>query len=66
MAIQYFDSPFHVTHNENVASKMATEMERSILIMDCIKSSSVEEIEVADRLDVTDSRVSELATSKIK
>ncbi|RON58741.1 hypothetical protein [Pseudomonas frederiksbergensis] len=66
MAIQYFDSPFHVTHNENVASKMATEMERSILIMDGIKSSSVEEIEVANRLDVTDSRVSELTTSKIK
>jgi predicted XRE-type DNA-binding protein len=66
MPIQYFDSPFHVTHNEEVASKMASEMEFSILIADGIQKPDVKEIEAAGRLNVTYSRVSELSTGKIE
>ncbi|MDQ0124380.1 hypothetical protein J2W17_003330 [Pseudomonas lini] len=37
MAIQFFDSPFHVTHGKEVASKIALKMELSVFITDCIK-----------------------------
>lgn len=66
MAIQYFDSPFHVTHDEEVASKMALKMELSIFITDCIKKLGLKQGEAAVRLDVTQSRISELATGKIE
>lgn len=66
MAIQFFDSPFHVTHGEEVASKMALKMELSIFITDCIKKLGLKQSEVAARLNVTQSRVSELTTGKIE
>jgi predicted XRE-type DNA-binding protein len=66
MAIQFFDSPFHVTHDEEVASKMALKMELSIFITDCIKKLGLKQSEAAAILDVTQSRVSELATGKIE
>lgn len=66
MAIQYFDSPFHVTHDEEVASKLVSEVEHSILIADGIQTTDVKEIEAAGRLNVTHSRVSELSTGKIE
>ncbi|WP_213942146.1 hypothetical protein [Pseudomonas sp. dw_612] len=65
MTIQYFDSPFHVTHDGEVASKIAGEMELSILA-DCIKKPGVKEDEAAVGLDVIDSRASELATGRIE
>ena len=37
MALQFHDSPFHVTHDEETASKMALKMDLSIFITDCIK-----------------------------
>jgi predicted XRE-type DNA-binding protein len=66
MAIQFFDSPFHVTHDEEVASKMALKMELSIFITDCIKKMGLKQNEAAARLNVTQSRVSELTTGKIE
>ncbi|MGF6111826.1 hypothetical protein ABH906_001885 [Pseudomonas frederiksbergensis] len=42
MTIQYFYSPFHVTHDGEVASIIAGEMELSILA-DCIKKPDVKE-----------------------
>ncbi len=66
MAIQFFDSPFHVTHDEEVASKMALKMELSIFITDCIKKLGLKQSEAAARLNVTQSRVSELTTGKIE
>lgn len=65
MTIQYFYSPFHVTHDGEVASIIAGEMELSILA-DCIKKPDVKENEGAAGLDVIDSRASELATGKIE
>ena len=66
MAIQFFDSPFHVAHDEEVASKMALKMELSIFITDCIKKLGLKQSEAAARLNVTQSRVSELTTGKIE
>jgi Uncharacterized conserved small protein len=66
MALQFFDSPFHVTHDEEVASKMALKMELSIFITDCIKKLGLKQSEAAVRLNVTQSRVSELTTGKIE
>ena len=31
MALKFYDSPFHVTHDNETASKMATEMDLSIM-----------------------------------
>lgn len=66
MALQFFDSPFHVTHDDETASKMAMKMDLSIFITDCIKKLGLKQSEAAERLNVTQSRVSELATGKIE
>lgn len=66
MAIQFFESPFHVTHDDEVASKMALKMELSMFITDCLKSLNLKQSEAAARLGIAQSRVSELATGKIE
>jgi predicted XRE-type DNA-binding protein len=66
MAIQFFDSPFHVTHDEETASKMAVKMDLSIFITSCIKKMGLKQSEAAERLNIAQSRVSELATGKIE
>ncbi|KOX98834.1 hypothetical protein [Pseudomonas nunensis] len=65
MVIQYFDSPFHVTHDEEVASQMAEEMKLSILITDCIKNPDAKENEVAIRSPVSHSQGSEVMSKAI-
>lgn len=66
MALQFHESPFHVTHDEQTASKMALKMDLSIFITDCIKKRGLKQHEAAARLNVTQSRVSELANGKIE
>ncbi|QCY10000.1 MULTISPECIES: helix-turn-helix domain-containing protein [Pseudomonas] len=66
MAIQFFDSPFHVTHGKEVASKIALKMELSVFITDCIKTLGLNQSVAATRLNVTQSRISELTTGKIE
>lgn len=66
MALQFHDSPFHVTHDAETASKMALKMDLSIFITNCIKKLGLKQAEAAARLDVTQSRVSELANGKIE
>ncbi|MCQ9876938.1 helix-turn-helix domain-containing protein [Pseudomonas aeruginosa] len=66
MALQFHDSPFHVTHDEEAASKMALKMDLSIFITECIKKMGLKQSEAAVRLNVTQSRVSELANGKIE
>ncbi len=65
MALQFHDSPFHVTHDEEAASKMALKMDLSIFITNCIKKLGLKQSEAAVRLGLTQSRVSELANGKI-
>lgn len=66
MALQFHDSPFHVTHDHETASKMALKMDLSIFITDCIKKLGLKQNEAAARLNVTQSRVSELANGKVE
>lgn len=66
MALRFYESPFHVTHDAETASKMAVKMDLSIFITDCIKKMGLKQSEAAERLNVTQSRVSELATGKIE
>lgn len=66
MSIRYYDSPFHVTHDEETASKMALKMDLSIFITDCLKQMKLNQTEAAARLEVTQSRISELANGKIE
>ena len=66
MALQFHESPFHATYNAETASKMALKMDLSIFITDCIKKMGLKQHEAAARLNVTQSRVSELANGKIE
>ena len=66
MALQFFESPFHATHDAETASKMAVKMDLSIFITDCIKKMGLKQSEAAERLNIAQSRVSELATGKIE
>ncbi|MEJ1390450.1 MAG: helix-turn-helix transcriptional regulator [Candidatus Sedimenticola sp. (ex Thyasira tokunagai)] len=66
MALKFYDSPFHVTHSEEVASKMAMKMDLSIMLTNLIKSKGWTQSEAAARLGVQQSRVSDLANAKIE
>lgn len=66
MPLQFHESPFHATHDAETASKMAIKMDLSIFITDCIKKMGLKQHEAAARLNVTQSRVSELANGKIE
>ncbi len=66
MALQFHESPFHATHDAETASKMALKMDLSIFITACIKRMGLRQHEAAARLNVTQSRVSELANGKIE
>ena len=56
MTIQFFDSPFHVTHDEEIASKMVWKWSCPY-ITDCIKKPGLKENEAELRLNVRHSRV---------
>jgi len=66
MALQFHDSPFHATHEAETASKLALKMDLSIFITHCIKKLCLKQGEAAVKLNVTQSRVSELANGKIE
>jgi predicted XRE-type DNA-binding protein len=66
MALKFYDSPFHVTHNEEVANKMAMKMDLSIMLTDLINAKNWTQTEAAENLAVTQSRISDLKNSKIE
>ncbi len=66
MALKYYDSPFHVTHDDEVASKMAMKVDLSIMITNLIREQGWTQSEAADNLNVHQSRISELANAKIE
>jgi predicted XRE-type DNA-binding protein len=66
MALKFYDSPFHVTHDDEQASKMAMKMDLSIMISNLIKEQGWTQSEAAERLSVQQSRISELANAKIE
>lgn len=66
MTIKYYDSPFHVTHDEETASKIAMKMDLSIMLTRLIKDRGWTQMEAADYLGVNQSRISELKNAKIE
>ena len=66
MALKYFDSPFHATHSEEVATKMALKMDLSILIAGAIAKNGWTQKQAAAHLQVTQSRISDLKNNKIE
>lgn len=66
MALIFYDSPFHVTHDEETANKMAMKMDLSIMISRLIKNKKWTQKEAAEHLKVKQSRISDLMNSKIE
>lgn len=65
MTLKFYDSPFHVTHAEDVASRMAMKMDLSIMLSHLIKSHGWTQDEAAERLGITQPRVSDLVNAKL-
>lgn len=66
MALKFYDTPFHVTHNAETASKMAMKMDLSIMISNLIKEQGWTQVEAAERLGIKQSRISDLKNAKIE
>ncbi|WJM79366.1 helix-turn-helix domain-containing protein [Pectobacterium brasiliense] len=66
MALKFYESPFHVTHDAEIASKMAMKMDLSIMITHLIKEKGWTQKEAAEKLGISQSRVSELKNAKIE
>ena len=66
MALKFYDSPFHVTHDEETANKMAMKMDLSIMLTSLIEKNKWTQTEAAERLGVKQSRISDLMNSKIE
>ncbi|MFT4926491.1 MAG: putative XRE-type DNA-binding protein [Phenylobacterium sp.] len=65
MGLKFYDSPFHVTHDDEVANKMAMKMDLSIMLSNLIATKQWTQSEAAVVLGVKQSRVSELMNHKI-
>lgn len=66
MALKFYDTPFHVTHDAETASKMAMKMDLSIMISNLIKEQGWTQVEAAERLGIKQSRISDLKNAKIE
>ena len=66
MTLKHYDSPFHVTHNDDVASKMAMKIDLSIMLSKLIKNKGWTQAEAAEALDIKQPRVSDLVNAKIE
>lgn len=66
MTIKFYDSPFHATHDEETASKMALKMDLSIMLSNLIKEKGWTQETAAKNLGIQQSRVSDLKNAKIE
>lgn len=66
MALKFYDSPFHVNHDEETASKMVMKMDLSIMLSRLIQSKQWTQARAAEQLEVTQSRISDLMNGKIE
>ena len=65
MSVKFYDSPFHVTHDNEVATKMAIKMDLSIMLSKSIKDQNWTQAQAAEFLGVHQSRVSDLINAKV-
>jgi len=66
MALKFYDTPFHVTHDNETASKMAMKMDLSIMLSNLIKEQGWTQVEAAEKLGIKQSRISDLKNAKIE
>jgi predicted XRE-type DNA-binding protein len=66
MALKFYDSPFHVTHDEETANKMVMKVDLSIMLSGLIADKKWTQAEAAEKLGVKQSRISDLMNSKIE
>ncbi len=66
MTLKFYDSPFHVNHEAETASKMVMKMDLSIMLSRLIQSKQWTQAQTAEHLDVTQSRISDLVNGKIE
>lgn len=66
MALKFYDTPFHVTHDEETANKMAMKMDLSIMLTGLIECQKWTQAEAVEKLGVKQSRISDLMNSKIE
>lgn len=66
MLFNFHDSPFHVSHDNNTANKMAMKMDLSIMISAHINKNGWTQTEAAEILGVNPSTIADLKSGKIK
>lgn len=66
MALKFHESPFHVTHTEEVASKMAMKMDLSIMLSHLIQEKKWTQGDAALNLGVSQPRISDLINAKLE
>jgi predicted XRE-type DNA-binding protein len=66
MVLKFYDSPFHVNHDEETASKMVMKMDLSIMLSRLIESKQWTQEQAAEQLGVKQSRISDLVNAKIE
>lgn len=66
MTLKFHSSPFHVTHPEPLASKMALKVDLTIMITSLIKKKGFTQEQAAQVLELHQSRISEIKNAKIE
>ena len=66
MTLKFYDSPFHVAHDEKIANKMVMKMDLSIMLASLIEDKKWTQKQAAENLGVQQSRISDLMNSKIE
>lgn len=66
MALKFYDSPFHVTYNEETASKLAMKMDFAIMLTKLIRQKGWNQAQAAEHLALTQPRISDLMNGKIE
>ncbi|MFN5749797.1 MAG: helix-turn-helix domain-containing protein [Pseudanabaena sp.] len=65
MTIKFYESPFHAIKEPEVASKSVLKADLTIMIRDIIEDKGWTQKEAAERLAVTQPRVSDIVNGKI-
>ena len=65
MAIKFYESPFHAIAEPDVASKLVLKADLTIMIRDIIENRGWTQKEAAEKLTVTQPRVSDIVNGKI-
>ena len=66
MALKFYDSPFHATEDAEVASKSVLKIDLTIMIRDIIEQQNWTQAVAADKLGISQPRVSNLVNGKIE